>query len=410
MAKGKFTAVGVQLWNWKPFRDLESLAARMVWLALYTTAEGKRILPGLWQGSVYALAEASSMRPDDVLVGLDILIERGLVEYDQDNRLMRLTELPDAHERACNGRMIRGWWNRFQTLPDCPLRNAHIRTLWWLLEQEPMTKDHHEAWQSTFAAIIVPAVRRRGVRSLRQGETAQRSLFEPRDSSTLPVVLPNELPTTEYEIPSASSVVETVSSGASSVGAKISDTTEHGVVCESVNPNENNNSGYRIETVSHTVGDGDGDRVRFHSSSPDSGAGSTGDRGTYQPTPTPHLALVPPRQPVTPPGVPNAHTVHQVIVALTGYTRPLPPEVQNGVQEAISRTFGPAVPPERMEDLRAFRAQMGSTPALAVLQFVRTGSGMAEAIERGAAARAEKARVSAEKSKYLSELRSKAGV
>lgn len=405
MAKGKFTAVGVQLWNWKPFRDLESLAARMVWLALYTTAESKRLPPGLWQGSVYALAEASSMRPDDVLVGLDILIDRGMVEYDQGNRLIRLTELPDSHERAMNGKHIRGWWNKFQTLPDCPLRNAHIRTLWWLLEQEPMTRDHHQAWQETFQTIVVPAARRRGVRTLRQEETAQRSLFEVRDSSTLPVVLPSEIHTTEYEVP----VVDTVSSGASSVGVAFCNTTEQEIRPIQGEPKEINNSGYPIDTVSHTVGDRDRDRDRVSvSSSPESGAGSTGDRETIPPAPTPRLALVPSAAPA-PHEVPHPRVVHQVVVALTGFSQAIPREVENGVQEAIFRTFGAQVPPDRMEDLRAFRTQMGSTPALAVLQWVRDGH-LPEAVERGAAHRAELARRHAEMSAHLADCRAKVGV
>lgn len=182
-----FTRLGSTIWDWEPWTELEA-PERMLWLALYTSAEAKRHVPGLWQGGIPSMADAARMRPDDVIYSLDRLLEVGLVEYDPKPRVLRLCSLPDAGEYPSNGKVIRSWWTRFSTVPECPVRDAHVQTILWILETgskasgKSISDDHANAWRDTFARITIPSPRRRGVRRLADSDTgtqAQPSLFGP---------------------------------------------------------------------------------------------------------------------------------------------------------------------------------------------------------------------------------------
>jgi len=185
---GEFTRLGCGLWEWEPFISLDEIA-RTLWLALYTTAEAKRVCPGLWHGGIGTMADAAKMPSDSVLASLDKMLERRLVEFDPKHRVLRLTQLPDAGEKPYNGAAVRGWWNRFVTLPACAVRDAHIPTLWWILETAGFSSDHEKAWKETFGRHARVVVRNQdpsgpnGVRRLLDsdtGTTKQPSLFGPK--------------------------------------------------------------------------------------------------------------------------------------------------------------------------------------------------------------------------------------
>lgn len=134
------------------------------------------------------MADASRMAPDQVLGALDSLLDRELVEYDPKFRVLRLCMLPDAGEYPSNGRVIRGWWTKFKTVPECGVRDAHVNTLRWIMTHGAMmsgklvTADHQGTWDDTFGRVAVPTPRRRGVRRLADSDTsthAQASLFTP---------------------------------------------------------------------------------------------------------------------------------------------------------------------------------------------------------------------------------------
>ena len=165
-----FTRLGASLWDWEPWTDLRA-QTRILWLALYTSAEAKRHVPGLWQGGIPTMADAARMPPDDVIAALDQLLERELVEYDQKLRVLRLCGLPDAGEYPSNGKVILGWWTKFNTVPPCPVRDAHVRTIAWIIDNGSRragtaTDNHKEAWSQTFGTITIPPPRRRGIRRL----------------------------------------------------------------------------------------------------------------------------------------------------------------------------------------------------------------------------------------------------
>ncbi len=175
-----YTRVGTGLWDWEPFTELD-MPARNLCLAIYTSAESKRLPTGLWHGGIATLAEASRMSGDMCVNALDDMIKSGLMEYDQQRRVVRMTELPDDGERPTNGKMILGWWTKFKTVPACPIRDAHVATLRWLVDQGSVTKDHEQAWALTFATIKIPVSRPRGRRGLvQEGDQvhpSQGSLF-----------------------------------------------------------------------------------------------------------------------------------------------------------------------------------------------------------------------------------------
>lgn len=128
------------------------------------------------------------MTSDEAYTALRKLIELEKVEYDSRNALLRLRELPDAGEFPSSHNGIKSWWTKFGTLPDCEVRNAHVRTLWWIIEtggtrsRKGVSSKHREAWNETFATIPLPVEKRRGVRSLDESDTGTRvqpSLFGP---------------------------------------------------------------------------------------------------------------------------------------------------------------------------------------------------------------------------------------
>src|SRR5262249_45545464 len=150
-----FTRLGSSIWDWERWTELEPWP-RILWLALFTSGEAKRHVPGLWQGGIASMADAARMHADDVIGALHVLLSRDLVEYDSKYRVLRLCELPDCGEHPSNGKVILGWWTKFNTVPACPVRDAHIRTLWWICEEgarrsrKTLTPNHEIAWRETF--------------------------------------------------------------------------------------------------------------------------------------------------------------------------------------------------------------------------------------------------------------------
>lgn len=189
------TQVGGEVANWPPLRAA-SLPARWLWLSLYISQ--RRVLPGLFVAGLPAIADITKMTPDDCLQGLDELIaDRDLLEYDREREVLRMTEFPDRFGRPANGRHIRSWWTRFRAVPACQIRDAHIRTLEWLLDDpvHPPTTDHVKAWTETFGTVPLPVHRHRGVRRLLDSDTStkvQPGLFQkPDEPSATP---PNPIP------------------------------------------------------------------------------------------------------------------------------------------------------------------------------------------------------------------------
>lgn len=211
-----FTRIGSNIWSWAPFVSMPS-AARCLWLAMYTCAEAKRLPAGLWHGGVGSLMEAAAMDHHEVVSTLDLMLEPKyalrestgpLIEYDQKLRVIRLVELPDAGEEPMNGKAIKGWYTKFITVPPCAVRDAHVSTIRWLIDEGARSRnkrpsaDHEQAWDETFGKVQIPVPRRRGVRRLLDADTStavQPSLFHPRASDPLPDTHPDTVSDTHSE-------------------------------------------------------------------------------------------------------------------------------------------------------------------------------------------------------------------
>lgn len=185
----RYTSLGTNLWNWEPWTKLESPVSRLLWIALYTSPSAKRLPPGLYSGSINALADESHIDGDSVRKALDDLRGANLIEWDQGRRLVRLTQFPDALERATNGSHLRGWWNAFRTIEVCRLRDSHVTALRWLLEQGVITDKMEEAWQETFGHPT------HGVKA----HPAKRSGPIPAQSSLFPLLEPPKSDSEEYQ-------------------------------------------------------------------------------------------------------------------------------------------------------------------------------------------------------------------
>lgn len=179
MSNVTFTMLGNEVFTWERLLPVK-IVGRYFWIALYTSV--RRALPGLWVGGLPTLGDAAKMPPDEVIAALDNLLEHELVEYDRKREVLRLTEFPDRTYRPDNGRAIKGLYNRFRCVPDCDIRNAHVETLKWLLDDpvRPPRPDHVTSWEQTFGTVSVPPPRKRGVRRLLDSDTSnpfQVSLF-----------------------------------------------------------------------------------------------------------------------------------------------------------------------------------------------------------------------------------------
>jgi hypothetical protein len=174
----RFTMIGTELFEWEEWWKCSS-AARYLWLAIYASPDSKTSVPGMIRASVRSLAESAHVPPDEVLHSMDELVDEvGLVEYDQERRIIRLTKLPNAIDAPGSGFVVKGWYSRFLTFPQCSIRDAHVGVLHGLAQHG---NDHvRQFWDETFGTISVPVKRHRGRKKFDSDTSSpsQPSLFQ----------------------------------------------------------------------------------------------------------------------------------------------------------------------------------------------------------------------------------------
>lgn len=196
---GDFTSLGAKIWRWRRWRVLDA-HTRLFWLGLYTSLHAKQYPPGLWKGGISVMVEETGYTGEQVVRSLDRLLAADLVEYDEENAVLRMTELPDAGEWPSQANWLKGWWNRFKMVPECAVRDAHIPTLRWILDEGARERGNvvshnvEQAWLDTFARVTIPPMQRRGVLRLEGNSdtstAVQPSLFSGLLSPPTPELLP----------------------------------------------------------------------------------------------------------------------------------------------------------------------------------------------------------------------------
>ncbi len=187
MATQRHTSISSTLTRWVRLREV-SIAARWLWIALYTSREAKSCVPGLFFGSVYTAADAAGMTPQDADKHMQELVDARLILWDRRNELVRLIELPDSLDRAHTQQAIYGWWTNFRNVPACALRDSHVPQLQALVMDGKVNDKMREAWKCTFGTISVPASIP-FLPSSASSDTStksQPSLFAERPSASLP--------------------------------------------------------------------------------------------------------------------------------------------------------------------------------------------------------------------------------
>lgn len=133
------------------------------WLYLLTGPESQ-FLPGVLRASPTSiLAEGlRCLTPDDGQAAMAELAKSGLVQVDPVHRIIRIPNVP-RHGPPGNGNVLRGWYRKWLTLPDCDLKLKHVDSI-----REPV--DRHiaqannrgdqrkavhwrEVWDDTFGLV-----------------------------------------------------------------------------------------------------------------------------------------------------------------------------------------------------------------------------------------------------------------
>jgi len=161
----KHTKVGTGFLTWPPYRDLRRIDkergtdAAHLWQVLYMSSHAKTGLPGLWSGGYGTMSDTADITADEAKAAVAVLEERGLAEFDAESKVLRLTMLPDKCEAATSPNALRGWWGRYQLVPECAVKRRYLDLLIWL--QLPFTAskrsekvEMREVWDETFQSEL----------------------------------------------------------------------------------------------------------------------------------------------------------------------------------------------------------------------------------------------------------------
>ncbi len=162
----KHTCVGCGLFHWPPYQNLRraSADAAHLWQVFYMGRRAKTLLPGLWVGGLYAMADDSAMTLDETQSALRVAVEQEMAEYDQVAGVLRLTKLPDRCEAGKNQSILLSWWTKFERdVPACGVRDRYLDLIDWLhprpFKAQKTAKggastDMLMVWEATFGAAL----------------------------------------------------------------------------------------------------------------------------------------------------------------------------------------------------------------------------------------------------------------
>ncbi len=136
------TVIDPCIWEDPEFVGLD-LFAQHVWFYLLLGPEARTACPGLVRLGVGGLAEALRASSQDVHVALGRLEKIGWLRVHGPQRVIHIPKAP-TWRGGGNGKIIRGWYRRWQSVPEGPWKQAHIAAM------EVCRPSTGTAWEETF--------------------------------------------------------------------------------------------------------------------------------------------------------------------------------------------------------------------------------------------------------------------
>jgi hypothetical protein len=143
-----YNRVNPVLWDDEKFLELDDLSGKL-WLMLLT---GPLVtaLPGLQRGGLYSLCDVLRRPIEQVEASVQALRDLGMIEIDARRRVIWIPNAP-KHNPAESPNHLKAWWNRWNEIPDCPLKFQHVEHL---KKHARLDKaSHRKVWDQTFGAI-----------------------------------------------------------------------------------------------------------------------------------------------------------------------------------------------------------------------------------------------------------------
>ena len=148
MADATYCRASPLVWDDEVFVDLSDLG-RTIWFALLLGPQ-VTVLPGLQRGSVATIADTLRRPTDAVAAELALLDELGRVHLVDSKRVIWLPRGP-KHHPAESPNHIKAWWRRWNEIPDCGPKWAHVARL---KEHAGLANEKHaNAWACTFENV-----------------------------------------------------------------------------------------------------------------------------------------------------------------------------------------------------------------------------------------------------------------
>lgn len=148
----KFTGVILPRF-WSELADLP-LEVRALGAFLVTGGHNDAV-PGLAKIAMVTIADELRISESE-LARLWRQLPVGFVEVDPRTRVVRVPNQPRLGH-APNHRVIRAWWRGWLKLPDCPMRTAHVLSLYASIKSDAGAETL-KAWAETFGTIDTSTV------------------------------------------------------------------------------------------------------------------------------------------------------------------------------------------------------------------------------------------------------------
>jgi hypothetical protein len=177
-----------RMWDDEKFVALDD-DAQLLWVYLITGPEATASVPGLIVIGIAGLAEARRRSTHDIAAALDRLRISGMVQLDPTSRLIRVPKAP-FYRAPGNANVVRGWYRRWTSLPDSPLKYDHLESFQGALEQAEVADSTRQAFDATFGRDLA---RRTAFRS-GQVKPALQLVSSPPRVPAVQVSLPLEPP------------------------------------------------------------------------------------------------------------------------------------------------------------------------------------------------------------------------